>query len=159
MPEYPYDRFAHFPPAQGFVARVRSIWFSTRNSVSKRISHLRMRLSAWWYRRKREPIVAFDLRTGQPVLAGLPNRVDERIVNWNSLTELKARAADSYEPTGRRHAEIPMLIYEGEEAWAEQLPEVIRLMTSEEYARRVCHLLATNRISHDEYRTLTGLSW
>lgn len=52
-----------------------------------------------------------------------------------------------------------MLIYEGEEAWAEQLPEVIRLMTSEEYARRVCHLLATNRISHDEYRTLTGLSW
>ena len=45
----------------------------------------------------------------------------------------------------------------GEEVWAEQLPEDTRLMMSEAYARRVRHLIATNRISDDEYRMLTGL--
>ena len=363
MSQYPYDRFVHFPPVRGFVARVRSAWFSMRHSVSNGISHLRTRLGSWWYRRKREPIVAFDPRIGRPVLAGVPNsvnfcrtrhgratilwslygtrgasdfclawnvliatgqrieaaqprrpddsgdgwiwgrfeitaddvvliddprakptydpdadpeatrqekllaasprfraalanphcarvaylllsqlewfniedrddlpalsgslaamiaglrgrgeiyteykfgastvgipaadihrytreihhimgelgwrthtaeelqlkaradfnsRVDERIANWNSLTGLEARAADSYEPTGGRYAEIPMLIYEGEEAWAEQLPEATKRMMSEEYARRVRQLVATNRISHDEYRALTGLAW
>jgi len=91
--------------------------------------------------------------------ADFNSRVDERIANWNSLTGLEARAADSYEPTGGRYAEIPMLIYEGEEAWAEQLPEATKRMMSEEYARRVRQLVATNRISHDEYRALTGLAW
>jgi hypothetical protein len=89
--------------------------------------------------------------------ANFNSRVEERIANWNSLTELEARAADSHEPTGRRYAEIPMLIYEGEEAWAEQLPQDTKLMMSSEYARRVRHLIATNRISYDEYRMLTGL--
>lgn len=89
--------------------------------------------------------------------ANFNSRVEERIANWNSLTELEARAAGSHEPTGRRYAEIPMLIYEGEEVWAEQQPEDTRLMMSEAYARRVRHLIATNRISDDEYRVLTGL--
>jgi hypothetical protein len=89
--------------------------------------------------------------------ADFNGRVEERIANWNSLTQLEARAADSCEPTGRRYAEIPMLIYEGEEAWAEQLPRDTKLMMSSEYARRVRHLIATNRISYDEYRLLTGL--
>jgi hypothetical protein len=87
------------------------------------------------------------------------SRVEDRIANWNSLTELEARAAGSYEPTGGRYAEIPMLIYEGEEAWAEQLPQDTKLMMSKEYARRVRHLVATNRISYDEYRMLTGIPW
>jgi hypothetical protein len=87
------------------------------------------------------------------------SRVEERIANWNSLTELEARAADSYEPTGGRYAEIPMPIYEGEEAWAEQLPQDTKLMMSKGYARRVRHLVATNRISDDEYRMLTGMIW
>ena len=52
-----------------------------------------------------------------------------------------------------------MLIYEGEEAWAERLPQDTRLMMSREYARRVRHLVATNRISYDEYRMLTGMIW
>jgi hypothetical protein len=91
--------------------------------------------------------------------ADFNSRVEERIANWNSLTELEARAADSYEPTGGRYAEIPMLIYEGEEAWAEQLPQETKLMMSKEYARRVRHLVATNRISYDEYRMLTGMIW
>jgi hypothetical protein len=91
--------------------------------------------------------------------ANFNSRVEDRIANWNSLTELEARAADSYEPTGGRYAEIPMLIYEGEEAWAEQLPQDTKLMMSKEYARRVRHLVATNRISYDEYRMLTGIPW
>jgi len=90
--------------------------------------------------------------------ADFNNRVEERIVKWHSLTELEARATDCYEPTGGRYAEIPMLIYEGEAAWAEQLPPDTQLMMSKEYARRVRHLVATNRISDDEYRTLTGLT-
>lgn len=363
MSQYPYDRFVYFAPARGFVARMRSAWFSTQHSVSNRISHLRTRLSSWWHRRKHQPLAAFDPRTGQPALAGIPDganfcrtrhgratilwstygtggtchfclaqnvltasgrrietsqprrpddsgdgwiwgrfeitaddvaliddprakpkydpdadpeatrqekllatsprfrvaiadpncarvaflllsqlewfnvgdrgelpalsgsiaamiagvrdrgeiytdykfgattvgipdadirrytrethdimgelgwrthtaeelrlkaradfnsRVDERIANWNSLAELEARATDSYEPTSGRYAEIPMLIYEGEEAWAEQLPQDTKLMMSEEYARRVRHLVATNRISDDEYRMLTGLIW
>jgi hypothetical protein len=89
--------------------------------------------------------------------ANFNSRVEHRIANWNGLTELEARAADCCEPTGRRYAEIPMLIYEGEEAWAEQLPQDTKLMMSKEYARRVRHLIATNRISYDEYRMLTGL--
>ena len=52
-----------------------------------------------------------------------------------------------------------MLIYEGEEVWAKQLPQNTKLMMSEEYARRVRHLVATNRISDDEYRMLTGMMW
>ena len=52
-----------------------------------------------------------------------------------------------------------MLIFEGEEAWAEQLPKDTKLMMSKEYARRVRHLVATNRISYDEYRMLTGMIW
>ena len=91
--------------------------------------------------------------------ADFNSRVEERIANWDSLTELEARAADSYEPTGGQYAEIPMLIYEGEEAWAEHLPQDTKLMMSEEYARRVRHLVATNRISDDEYRMLTGMMW
>jgi hypothetical protein len=91
--------------------------------------------------------------------ANFNSRVEDRIASWNSLTELEARAADSYEPTGGRYAEIPMLIYEGEEAWAEQLPQDTKLMMSKEYARRVRHLVATNRISYDEYRMLTGIPW
>jgi hypothetical protein len=91
--------------------------------------------------------------------ADFDSRFEERIANWNSLTELEARAAGSYEPTGGRYAEIPMLIYEGEEAWAEQLPQDTKLMMSKEYARRVRHLVATNRISYDEYRMLTGIPW
>jgi len=91
--------------------------------------------------------------------ADFDSRVAERITNWNSLAELEARAANSYEPTGRRYAELPMPIYEGEEAWAAQLPQHTRLMVSEAYARRVRDLIATNRISDDEYRTLTGLLW
>ncbi|MBW8902937.1 MAG: hypothetical protein JF566_02915 [Bradyrhizobium sp.] len=75
------------------------------------------------------------------------------------MTEFEARAADSYQPTGGRYAEIPMLIYEGEEAWAEQLPQDTKLVMSKEYARRARHLVATNRISDDEYRTLTGMIW
>jgi hypothetical protein len=89
--------------------------------------------------------------------ADFNSRVEERIANWNSLAELEARAADSYEPTGGRYAEVPMLIFEGEEAWAEQLPQDTKM--SKEYARRVRHLVATNRISSDEYRTLTGMIW
>jgi hypothetical protein len=89
--------------------------------------------------------------------ADFNSRVEDRIANWNSLAELEARAADSYEPTGGRYAEIPMPIYEGEEAWAEPLPQDTKLMMSKEYARRVRHLVATNRISDDEYRLLTGL--
>jgi hypothetical protein len=91
--------------------------------------------------------------------ADFNTRVEERIANWNSLTELEVRAADSYEPTGGRYAEIPMPIYEGEEVWAEQLPQGTKLVMSKEYARRVRHLVATNRISYDEYRMLTGLPW
>lgn len=91
--------------------------------------------------------------------ADFNSRVEDRITNWNSLTELEARAADSYEPTGGRYAEIPMPIYEGEEAWTEQLPQDTKLMMSKEYARRVRHLVATNRISYDEYRMLTGIPW
>jgi hypothetical protein len=91
--------------------------------------------------------------------ADFNSRVEERIANWNSLTEFEARAADSYQPTGGRYAEIPMLIYEGEEAWAEQLPQDTKLVMSKEYARRARHLVATNRISDDEYRTLTGMIW
>jgi hypothetical protein len=91
--------------------------------------------------------------------ADFNSRVEDRIANWNGLTELEARAADSYEPTGGRYVEIPMLIYEGEEAWAEQLPQDTKLMMSKEYARRVRHLVATNRISYDEYRMLTGIPW
>jgi hypothetical protein len=89
--------------------------------------------------------------------ADFNSRVEDRIANWNSLAELEARAADSCEPTGGRYAEIPMPIYEGEEAWAEPLPQDTKLMMSKEYARRVRHLVATNRISDDEYRLLTGL--
>jgi hypothetical protein len=91
--------------------------------------------------------------------ADFNSRVEERIANWNSLPELEARPADWCEPTGGRYAEVPMLIYEGEEAWAEQLPQDTKLVMSREYARRVRHLVATNRISEDEYRTLTGLLW
>ncbi|MBR0840690.1 hypothetical protein JQ607_10870 [Bradyrhizobium liaoningense] len=363
MSRYPYDRFVYFAPTRGFVARLQSAWLSTQHSVSNGILQFRTRLSSWWHRGKHQPLAAFDPRTGQPVLAGIPDganfcrtrhgratilwslygsggtchfcqaqnvliatgkrieatqprrpddsgdgwiwgrfeitagdialiddprakpkydpdadpeatpqekllatsprfraavvdpncarvaylllsqlewfnvgdrdelpalsssiaamiagmrdrgeiytdykfgattvgipaadirrytreihdimgelgwrthtaeelqlraradfgsRVDERIANWNSLTEFEARAADSYEPTSGRYAEIPMLIYQGEETWAEQLPPDTKHMMSEEYARRVRHLVATNRISHDEYRTLTGLTW
>jgi hypothetical protein len=89
--------------------------------------------------------------------ADFNSRVEDRIANWNSLTELEARAADSCEPTGGRYAEVAMPIYEGEEAWAEQMPQDTKLMMSKEYAGRVRHLVATNRISYDEYRVLTGL--
>ena len=365
MSEYPYDRFAYFPPVRGFVARAQSAWFSMRHSVSNRFSSLKSSLSSWWNRGKYEPLVSFDPLTGQPVLAGVPEsvnfcrtrhrraticwlidrssgncrlfqarnvliatgkrievsqprrpsdsgdgwiwgrfkitsedvvliddptaagpkydpdtdpgatrlekllaksprfraavadpdgarvvflllskldwfnvqdrdelaalssgdiagmiagvrdrgetytdykfglttlgisdadvrrhslevheimgelgwrthtaeelrlraradfnqRVEDRIANWNSLAELEARAADAYEPTDGRYAEVPMLIYEGEEAWAEQLPQDTKLTMSKEYARRVRHLVATNRISYDEYRMLTGLIW
>jgi hypothetical protein len=364
MSEYPYDRYAYFPPVRGLFARAQSAWFSTRNSVSNRFLSLKTHLSGWWNRGKYEPVAAFDPQTGQPVLAGVPEsanycrtrhrrvtilwsidrsngtcqvvrvrnvliatgkrievaeprrpgdsgdewiwgrfkitaddvaliddpaarpkydadtdpeatrlekllaksprflaavadphcarvafrmlsdldwfkvqdpeelgffgsgsiagiiagvrdrgetymdykfgtntvgisdadvrrhalevhdimgelgwrahtaeelrlqaradfntRVEERIANWNSLTELEVRAADSYEPTGGRYAEIPMPIYEGEEVWAEQLPQGTKLVMSKEYARRVRHLVATNRISYDEYRMLTGLPW
>jgi hypothetical protein len=101
----------------------------------------------------------FGTNTGGIPQADVRRRVEDRIASWNSLTELEARAADSYEPTGGRYAEIPMLIYEGEEAWAEQLPQDTKLMMSKEYARRVRHLVATNRISYDEYRMLTGIPW
>lgn len=91
--------------------------------------------------------------------ADFNRRVEERIANWNRLAELEARAADSHEPTGSRYAELPMPIYEGDEVWAEQLPQDTKLAISREYARRVRHLIATNRISIDEYRMLTGLTW
>jgi hypothetical protein len=364
MSKYPYDRFVYFPPERGFVARAQSAWFSTRHSVSNRFLGLKTRLWGGWNRAKYEPLVSFDLQTGQPVLAGVPesvnycrtqhrratilwsidrsggtcralrvrnvliatgkrievteprrpgdsgeawiwgrfkitaddvaliddpaarpkydpdadpeatrlekllaksprfraavadphgarvafrmlsdlewfniedreelaffgnggiagmiagvrdrgetymdykfgtstvgisdadvrryalevhdimgelgwrthtaeelrlqaradfnSRVEDRIANWNSLAELEARAADSYEPTGGRYAEIPMPIYEGEEVWAEPLPRDTKLRMSKEYARRVRHLVATNRISYDEYRMLTGLIW
>jgi hypothetical protein len=89
--------------------------------------------------------------------ADFDSRVAERITNWNSLAELEARAANTHDSTGLRYAEIPMSIYVGEEAWAAQLPQDVKLMVSEAYARRVRDLIATNRISRDEYRTLTGL--
>jgi len=91
--------------------------------------------------------------------ADFDERVATRVANWEKLSELELRPAAAYPPTNRNFAVLPMPLYKGDEQWASLLSVEIQRMISEDYSKRVRHLIHTSRITLDEYKELTGLSW